>query len=87
MKDEVSAMIRRRALNWRLLMKRALLLLFLLFGGTANTFPQTFIWAKQAGGSQVDYGYAVSVDAGGNSYATGYFQGTIAFPGLRNRER
>jgi hypothetical protein len=32
------------------------------------------VWAKSAGGTLDDYGYAIAVDANGNSYVTGYFQ-------------
>jgi len=36
-------------------------------------------WAKQAGGIEKDVGYGISVDTNGNSYATGFFQGTATF--------
>jgi uncharacterized repeat protein (TIGR01451 family) len=38
-------------------------------------------WAKQAGGSGVDVGNAISVDASGSSYVTGTFEGSAAFVG------
>jgi len=38
------------------------------------------VWVTTAGGAKIDRGYAVAVDAGGNSYVTGHFQSeTIAF--------
>ncbi|HRR51788.1 MAG TPA: SBBP repeat-containing protein, partial [Candidatus Cloacimonas sp.] len=33
-----------------------------------------WLWAKQAGGTNYDYGYGIAVDAYGNSYVTGYFK-------------
>ena len=38
-----------------------------------------WLWAKQAGGSNNDRGYAISVSANGNSYVTGFFSGTATF--------
>jgi hypothetical protein len=38
-----------------------------------------FIWAKSIGGIDSDYGFSVSVDASGNVFATGQFDGTVDF--------
>ena len=37
------------------------------------------VWAKAMGGTSFDVGYAISTDAAGNVYTTGYFQGTGDF--------
>src|SRR6266571_827362 len=37
------------------------------------------LWAKQAGGADVDYGYAIAVDTSGNSFLSGVFSGTATF--------
>ena len=39
------------------------------------------LWSKRFGSTNVDYGYAVAVDAGGNVAVTGFFQGTVDFGG------
>jgi len=39
---------------------------------------QSFEWAKTFGGAEDDYGVSV-VDAAGNVYTTGYFEGTVDF--------
>jgi hypothetical protein len=42
-----------------------------------------FVWAKQMGGTNIDYGTSIAVDASGNSYLTGMFIGTADFdPGV-----
>ncbi|MFZ5786930.1 MAG: hypothetical protein ACOY3Y_10860, partial [Acidobacteriota bacterium] len=38
-----------------------------------------FLWAVSAGGTDMDQGSAVAVDAGGRSYASGYFTETARF--------
>ena len=42
-----------------------------------------FVWAKQMGGAEFDFGLSVEVDAAGNLYTTGAFSGTVDFdPGV-----
>lgn len=46
-----------------------------------------FLWAKQLGGINSDFGYSISIDASGNVYTTGGFYGTADFdpgPGTFN---
>jgi hypothetical protein len=38
-----------------------------------------FVWAKSAGGSGQDYGYAIGLDGMNNSYITGHYNDTAAF--------
>ncbi len=38
-----------------------------------------FVWAKQLGGTNLDRGYSIVVDASDNVYTTGYFLGTSDF--------
>ncbi|WP_186440334.1 beta strand repeat-containing protein, partial [Planktothrix tepida] len=38
-----------------------------------------FLWAKNLGGSGIDWAFGISVDSTGNVYTTGYFNGTADF--------
>ncbi len=58
---------------------RSLLFLFLLLSQTFQSQAQDFIWAKGMGGGDSDIAYSVAVDAEGNVYTTGYFEGTADF--------
>jgi hypothetical protein len=46
-----------------------------------------FLWARRLGGNSYDHGNSIALDAGGNVYITGYFEGTVDFdpgPGTYN---
>ena len=38
-----------------------------------------FLWAKKMGGTSVDYGHSITIDADGNVYTTGFFGDTADF--------
>lgn len=47
------------------------------------TFAGAFLWAKNMGGTSYNNGESVAIDANGNAYITGYFQGSTDFdPGV-----
>lgn len=57
--------------------------------GSTDAFVQkldasgNFMWAKSFGGSSHENGISITLDASGNIYTTGYFNGTVDFdPGL-----
>jgi endonuclease V-like protein UPF0215 family len=41
----------------------------------------TFQWVSTFGGTSNDNGYGITIDSSGNSYITGYFNGTVDFGG------
>ncbi|MBJ7428844.1 MAG: SBBP repeat-containing protein, partial [Bacteroidia bacterium] len=43
------------------------------------TKAQHFGWAKQLGGTNDEYAYSIAIDAAGNLYSIGAFQGTTDF--------
>lgn len=59
-------------------MKKNLLLLTFLINASVLS-AQSFVWAKNVGGTSLDNGLSVTTDASGNVYTTGYFQGTGDF--------
>src|SRR3989344_1292226 len=54
-----------------------------LFGtsSTANAIDGDVLWAKNIGGTGVEYGYGTATDTNGNVFATGIFQGTMNIGG------
>jgi uncharacterized protein (DUF2249 family) len=60
--------------------KTSLLLLVIILYGVKDSCAQTFQWAKRMGTStEPTHGWDVTTDAAGNSYTTGYFEGTVDF--------
>lgn len=71
--------IKNNHLAWSLFSRKwALcgLLLLLARLGWAQ-LPPTFVWANKIGGAQEDFGRAVTTDALGNVYETGFFRDTV----------
>jgi len=46
---------------------------------SGNSQTVTFDWAKQMGSTGTDYGESITVDASGNVYTIGFFEGTVDF--------
>src|ERR1700741_3832571 len=51
----------------------------LLLIASSPSYGQGLLWAKKAAGSGAVQSNAVGLDAGGNTYITGSFQGTVTF--------
>ena len=68
-------------------MKKSTILMFLVLFVTINMNAQTLKWAKKMGGNIGENSRSIAVDALGNVYTTGNFQGTVDFdpgPGTFN---
>lgn len=64
-------------------MKKTLFLLLTIALNTVCSFAQDFQWAYKDGATGTDIGQGIAVDASGNIYVTGNFQGTVDFdPGV-----
>ena len=60
-------------------MKQLLSTLLLFTALLVNAQNNTFKWAKAIGGNQSAEGQSITIDANGNVYTTGYFNGTADF--------
>jgi hypothetical protein len=64
-------------------MKKLIFLSVGLILAAKSTSAQTLKWAKQMGAGAQDQGRSIAVDASGNVYTTGTFNGTVDFnPGV-----
>ncbi len=58
---------------------RSFIILLFTIGYSITTNAQVYQFAKSIGSTNTDIGYSVAVDASGNIYTTGAFQGTVDF--------
>ena len=59
--------------------KTSVSLVFLLIAAFAFAQAPDWQWATQAGGSGFEHGRRIAIDDDGNSYVTGWFEGTATF--------
>ena len=66
-----------------MLIKAIYIVVSILLGAAGALLAQTPVWewAQGAGGTGYESGNAIAVDAAGNSYVAGYFEGTISVGG------
>jgi Beta-propeller repeat len=50
-----------------------------IFIAKLNASDGTFLWAKNAGGTEEDFGNEIAIDGSGNAYITGHYKGTANF--------
>ena len=66
---------------------KLIILISALCGISNQSISQNLMWAKQFGGTNYDRGNSITIDATGNVYTTGFYQGTADFdpgPGVYN---
>jgi len=60
-----------------------LTIIFICLLGKVEAQTPNWNWAKTMGGTDIDYGFSIAVDASGNIYTAGMFNGTVDFdPGV-----
>ena len=59
--------------------KKSILVILTLTSLCFDGFSQNFEWVSTSGGAGIDIGQSIVVDASGNSYTTGSFEGTVDF--------
>lgn len=61
-------------------MNRLMMIISLLIlCSTAFAQSEDWLWTRQAGGTDYDYGQSIAIDNNGNCYVTGFFMGNASF--------
>src|SRR5262245_51517325 len=78
-KNQNNLLLQEQILKHGVMKKFILLLAAIIF--SVNVFCQSpdWLWAKAMGGANYEEGLSIAVDASGNIYTTGAFQGTVDF--------